>query len=112
MDLRQTIRGKLQPGNDVLVVEQLLRFHARAHLAQEHLWSIGARPTRSTKKWYGTSGNSFVAAVEYLDNDLGQYREVAVSFFVTRGKSNLKAQRRYSHAVNRSVSMTVRHQVA
>ncbi|MGI8469272.1 MAG: acylase [Pyrinomonadaceae bacterium] len=29
------------------------------------LASFGAAPTRSTKKWYGTSGNSFVAAVEF-----------------------------------------------
>lgn len=29
------------------------------------LASFGARPTRSTKKWYGTSGNSFVAVVEF-----------------------------------------------
>jgi len=31
------------------------------------LASFGARPTRSTKKWYGTSGNSFVAIVEFGD---------------------------------------------
>lgn len=29
------------------------------------LASFGAGPTRSTKKWYGTSGNSFVAIVEF-----------------------------------------------
>jgi len=29
------------------------------------LASFGARPTRTTKKWYGTSGNSFVAVVEF-----------------------------------------------
>jgi acyl-homoserine-lactone acylase len=29
------------------------------------LASFGAAPTRSTKKWYGTSGNSFVAVVEF-----------------------------------------------
>ena len=29
------------------------------------LASFGARPTRATKKWYGTSGNSFVAVVEF-----------------------------------------------
>ncbi len=29
------------------------------------LASFGARPTRNTKKWYGTSGNSFVAVVEF-----------------------------------------------
>lgn len=29
------------------------------------LASFGANPTRSTKKWYGTSGNSFVAVVEF-----------------------------------------------
>jgi acyl-homoserine-lactone acylase len=29
------------------------------------LASFGAGPTRNTKKWYGTSGNSFVAVVEF-----------------------------------------------
>ncbi|MGB6485195.1 MAG: penicillin acylase family protein [Candidatus Acidiferrales bacterium] len=29
------------------------------------LASFGARPYQNTKKWYGTSGNSFVAAVEF-----------------------------------------------
>jgi acyl-homoserine lactone acylase PvdQ len=29
------------------------------------LASFGAAPTRTTKKWYGTSGNSFVAVVEF-----------------------------------------------
>ncbi len=29
------------------------------------LASFGARPTRNTKRWYGTSGNSFVAVVEF-----------------------------------------------
>jgi acyl-homoserine-lactone acylase len=29
------------------------------------LASFGARPTKMTKKWYGTSGNSFVAVVEF-----------------------------------------------
>lgn len=29
------------------------------------LASFGANPTRNTKKWYGTSGNSFVAVVEF-----------------------------------------------
>ncbi len=29
------------------------------------LASFGARPTRNTKKWYGTSGNCFVAVVEF-----------------------------------------------
>lgn len=29
------------------------------------LASFGARPARGTKKWYGTSGNSFVAVVEF-----------------------------------------------
>ena len=29
------------------------------------LASFGASPTRNTKKWYGTSGNSFVAVVEF-----------------------------------------------
>ena len=29
------------------------------------LASFGAAPTRSTRKWYGTSGNSFVAVVEF-----------------------------------------------
>ena len=31
------------------------------------LASFGARPGKNTKKWYGTSGNSFVAAVEFGD---------------------------------------------
>jgi acyl-homoserine-lactone acylase len=29
------------------------------------LASFGARPYPNTKKWYGTSGNSFVAVVEF-----------------------------------------------
>ena len=29
------------------------------------LASFGARPYEGTKRWYGTSGNSFVAAVEF-----------------------------------------------
>jgi acyl-homoserine-lactone acylase len=29
------------------------------------LASFGARPHRGTRKWYGTSGNSFVAVVEF-----------------------------------------------
>ena len=29
------------------------------------LASFGAAPTRNTKKWYGTGGNSFVAVVEF-----------------------------------------------
>jgi acyl-homoserine-lactone acylase len=29
------------------------------------LASFGASPTKNTKKWYGTSGNSFVAVVEF-----------------------------------------------
>ncbi len=32
------------------------------------LASFGARPYPNTKKWYGTSGNSFVAAVEFGDS--------------------------------------------
>ena len=32
------------------------------------LASFGARPYPGTKKWYGTSGNSFVAAVEFGDS--------------------------------------------
>ena len=32
------------------------------------LASFGARPYRGTKKWYGTSGNSFVAVVEFGDS--------------------------------------------
>jgi acyl-homoserine lactone acylase PvdQ len=31
------------------------------------LASFGARPYPTTKKWYGTSGNSFVAVVEFAD---------------------------------------------
>ena len=31
------------------------------------LASFGARPYKGSKKWYGTSGNSFVAAVEFGD---------------------------------------------
>src|SRR5499425_2971704 len=31
------------------------------------LASFGARPYTDTKKWYGTSGNSFVAVVEFGD---------------------------------------------
>ena len=29
------------------------------------LASFGARPYKNSKKWYGTSGNSFVAVVEF-----------------------------------------------
>jgi acyl-homoserine-lactone acylase len=32
------------------------------------LASFGARPYPGTRKWYGTSGNSFVAAVEFGDS--------------------------------------------
>ena len=32
------------------------------------LASFGASPTRTTKKWYGTNGNSFVAVVEFGDS--------------------------------------------
>jgi len=32
------------------------------------LASFGARPYRGSKKWYGTSGNSFVAVVEFGDS--------------------------------------------
>ncbi len=32
------------------------------------LASFGARPYAGTKKWYGTNGNSFVAAVEFGDS--------------------------------------------
>lgn len=32
------------------------------------LASYGARPRRGTRKWYGTSGNSFVAVVEFGDS--------------------------------------------
>jgi len=32
------------------------------------LASFGARPYPNTKKWYGTSGNSFVAVVEFADS--------------------------------------------
>ena len=32
------------------------------------LASFGARPYSNTKKWYGTSGNSFVAAIEFGDS--------------------------------------------
>jgi len=32
------------------------------------LASFGARPYPNTKKWYGTSGNSFVAVVEFGDS--------------------------------------------
>jgi acyl-homoserine-lactone acylase len=32
------------------------------------LASFAARPYQNTKKWYGTSGNSFVAAVEFADS--------------------------------------------
>jgi acyl-homoserine-lactone acylase len=32
------------------------------------LASFGARPYKNTKKWYGTSGNSFVAVVEFGDS--------------------------------------------
>ena len=39
------------------------------------LASFGARPQRGTRKWYGTSGNSFVAVVEFAD----RVRAVAVT---------------------------------
>lgn len=39
------------------------------------LASFGARPYPNTKKWYGTSGNSFIAAVEFGD----RVRAVAVT---------------------------------
>jgi len=39
------------------------------------LASFGARPYKGSKKWYGTSGNSFVAVVEFGDS----VRAVAVS---------------------------------
>jgi acyl-homoserine-lactone acylase len=32
------------------------------------LASFGARPYQGTKKWYGTSGNSFLAVVEFGDS--------------------------------------------
>ena len=32
------------------------------------LASFGARPYPNTKKWYGSSGNSFVAVVEFGDS--------------------------------------------
>nr|MCU0635975.1 penicillin acylase family protein [Gemmatimonadaceae bacterium] len=32
------------------------------------LASFGSRPHKGTKKWYGTSGNSFVAVVEFGDS--------------------------------------------
>ncbi|NLG63800.1 MAG: acylase, partial [Candidatus Cloacimonetes bacterium] len=32
------------------------------------LASFGARPYPNTKRWYGTSGNSFVAVVEFGDS--------------------------------------------
>ena len=36
------------------------------------LASFGARPYPGTKKWYGTSGNSFVAVVEFADKVLAR----------------------------------------
>jgi acyl-homoserine-lactone acylase len=32
------------------------------------LASFGARPYENTKKWYGSSGNSFIAVVEFGDS--------------------------------------------
>ena len=44
--------------------------HSRA-LSRRAIWgslaSFGARAYPGTKKWYGTSGNSFVAVVEFGD---------------------------------------------
>src|ERR671939_258480 len=53
------------------------------------LASFGARPYPGTKKWYGTSGNSFVAVVEFGDS----VRAIAVT---AGGESGDPASRHFT----------------
>jgi acyl-homoserine lactone acylase PvdQ len=58
------------------------------------LASFGARPYAGTKKWYGTSGNSFVAVVEFGD----RVRARAVT---TGGESGHPTSRHFSDEAKR-----------
>lgn len=58
------------------------------------LASFGARPYTDTKKWYGTSGNSFVAVVEFGD----RVRAKAVT---AGGESGNPASRHFNDQANR-----------
>ena len=67
------------------------------------LASFGARPYAGTKKWYGTSGNSFVAVVEFGD----RVRAMAVTAGGASGSSASKhfndQAERYAHGDLREV---------
>ena len=67
------------------------------------LASFGARPYAGTKKWYGTSGNSFVAVVEFGD----RVRAMAVTAGGASGSAGSKhfndQAERYAHGDLREV---------
>jgi acyl-homoserine-lactone acylase len=65
------------------------------------LASFGARPYPGTKKWYGTSGNSFVAVVEFGDS----VRAKAVS---AGGESGDPASRHFNDQAQRYSTGTLR----
>ncbi|MBV9225966.1 MAG: acylase [Acidobacteriaceae bacterium] len=58
------------------------------------LASFGARPYPGTKKWYGTSGNSFVAAVEFGD-------KVRAKAVTAGGESGHPASRHFNDEAQR-----------
>jgi acyl-homoserine lactone acylase PvdQ len=58
------------------------------------LASFGARPYPSTKKWYGSSGNSFVAVVEFGDS-------VRASAVTAGGESGDPASRHFNDEAER-----------
>jgi acyl-homoserine lactone acylase PvdQ len=65
------------------------------------LASFGARPYPGTKKWYGTSGNSFVAVVEFGDS----VRAIAVT---AGGESGHPANKHFDDEAERYATGNLR----
>jgi acyl-homoserine-lactone acylase len=65
------------------------------------LASFGARPYPGTKKWYGTSGNSFVAVVEFGD-------KVRAKAVTAGGESGSPASKHFNDEAERYASGKLR----
>jgi acyl-homoserine-lactone acylase len=65
------------------------------------LASFGARPYPGTKKWYGTSGNSFVAVVEFGD-------KVRARAVTAGGESGLAGSKHFNDEAERYASGNLR----
>ncbi|HVZ47246.1 MAG TPA: penicillin acylase family protein, partial [Gemmatimonadaceae bacterium] len=66
------------------------------------LASYGARPYPNTKKWYGTSGNSFVAVIEFGKDSV---RAIAIT---AGGESGDPASKHFNDQAERFVTGNLR----